>query len=79
LRFTAPAQRNYSVTIAVAGGTPGTDPDFVVYQGRRAGQGLSTAVGSESGAVSLSAGEAVLALNDFNNVSANTCFTVTIN
>ncbi|NDZ14125.1 hypothetical protein C7T35_35295 [Variovorax sp. WS11] len=79
LRFTAPTQRNYSVTIAVTGGTPGTDPDFVVYQGRRAGQGLSTVGGSESGAVSLSAGEAVLVLNDFNNVSANTCFTVTIN
>ena len=77
LRFTAPAQRNYS--IAVTGGLSGTDPDFVVYQGRRAGQGLSTVAGSETGAVSLSAGEAVLVINDFNNSLANTCFTVTIN
>lgn len=79
LRFTAPAQRNYVISLSVAGGTAGTDPDFVVYQGRRVGQGLSTVTGSESGSVSLSQGEAVLVVNDFNNVSANTCFNVTIN
>ncbi|WP_076997901.1 hypothetical protein [Variovorax sp. KK3] len=77
LRFTAPTQRNYSIT--VTGGGAGTDPDFVVYQGRRAGQGLSTVAGSESGAATLSAGDAVLVVNDFNNTSTNTCFTVTIN
>jgi hypothetical protein len=75
LRFTAPAQRNY--TIAVTGGAPDTDPDFVVYQGRRVGQGLSTVAGSETGSVSLSQGEAVLVVNDFKSTS--TCFNVTIN
>ncbi|VTU19494.1 hypothetical protein H4CHR_00396 [Variovorax sp. PBS-H4] len=77
LRFTAPAQRTYS--IAVTGGPAGSDPDFVVYQGRRAGEGLSTVAGSETGSVSLAAGEAVLVVNDFNNSAASTCFTVTIN
>ncbi|MGK6308740.1 hypothetical protein [Variovorax sp. DT-64] len=77
LRFTAPAQRAYS--IAVTGGAAASDPDFVVYQGRRAGQGLSTVGGSETGSVSLAAGEAVLVVNDFNNSADSTCFTVTIN
>ena len=76
LRFSAPAGNH---TINVTGGPAGSDPDFVVYQGGRVGQGLSTVAGSESGAVSLAAGEAVLVVNDFNNSSANTCFTVTIN
>ncbi|OUM04520.1 hypothetical protein [Variovorax sp. JS1663] len=79
LRFTAPAQRNYAIALSVTGGTPGTDPDFVVYQGRRVGQGLSIVAGSESGSVSLSQGEAVIVVNDFKNVSTNTCFNVTIN
>jgi hypothetical protein len=77
LRFVAPTQRNYN--IVVNGGAQGTDPDFVVYQGRRAGQGLSTVAGSETGAVGLSAGDAVLVVNDFNNTSTNTCFNITIN
>ncbi|GAA4351333.1 hypothetical protein GCM10023165_39480 [Variovorax defluvii] len=79
LRFTAPAQRSYAIGLSVIGGTAGTDPDFVVYQGQRVGQGLSTIVGNETGSVSLAQGEAVLVVNDFNNVSANTCFNVTIN
>lgn len=79
LRFTAPAQRNYNIAVTVTGGTAGTDPDFVVYQGRRVGQGLGTTTGSESGSVGLVAGEAVLVVNDFNNVSSNTCFNVSIN
>ena len=77
LRFTAPTQKNYS--IAVTGGPPSSDPDYAVYQGGRVGQGLSTVAGSETGSVGLSAGEAVLVVNDFNNSTANTCFTVTIN
>lgn len=77
LRFTVPTQRAYS--IAVTGGPAVSDPDFVVYQGRRAGQGLSTVGGSETGSVTLAAGEAVLVVNDFNNSAASTCFTVTVN
>ena len=77
LRFPTPQQRSYSITIT--GGPAGSDPDYVVYQGGRVGAGLSTVAGSESGSVGLSAGEAVLVVNDFNNSSANTCFTVTVN
>jgi hypothetical protein len=74
LRFTAPAG-NHPITVT---GPPAADPDFVVYAGRQIAEadGLGA---SETATVSLPGGEAVLVLNDFNNSSANTCFTVTIN
>jgi hypothetical protein len=75
LRFSAPAG-NHTINVT---GPSGSNPDFEVYQGRRVGAGLSAVPASESGTVSLSAGEAVLVVNDYNNASANTCFNVTIN
>ena len=74
LRFTAPAG-NHTI---VANGPVGSDPDFVVYAGQQvaAADGLGT---SETAPVSLPGGQAVLVINDFNNSSTNTCFTVTIN
>ncbi|CAN7193458.1 carboxypeptidase-like regulatory domain-containing protein [Variovorax sp. LjRoot290] len=74
LRFTAPAG-NHPITVT---GPPAADPDFVVYAGRQIAEadGLGA---SETATVSLPGGEAVLVLNDFNNSSSNTCFTVTIN
>ena len=75
LRFSAASTRGYQITVS---GPGGSDPDFVVYGGaeRARSDGLGT---SESATVSLTAGDYVLAINDFANLSANTCFTVTIN
>lgn len=75
LRFSASSARGYSISVA---GPAGSDPDFVVYGGgeRARSDGLGT---SESATVPLTAGEYVLAINDFENSSGNTCFTVTIN
>ena len=75
LRFSAPSAgaRVFNVM-----GPAGSDPDFVVYGGGE--RGSSDAVGTtEAASISLPAGEYVLAINDFNNFSSNTCFSVTIN
>ena len=76
LRFTAQTARAYQ--ILVSGGPPGADPDLVIFSGRELArsQGLGS---SESASANLPAGHSVLAVNDFNNSSVNTCFTVTIN
>ncbi|MDM0077569.1 hypothetical protein QTH90_24395 [Variovorax sp. J2P1-59] len=74
LRFATPSSRNYLITVA---GPAASDPDFVVYSGRKIAE--ATAVGTtETSSVGLPAGESVLVINDFNNSSAATCFTVTI-
>lgn len=79
LRFAAPNTRNYQIVVSIVSGGPGgSDPDFVVYAGteRARSDGVGT---SESATVSLTEGDHVLAINDYENVSASTCFTVTIN
>ena len=74
LTFAVPTARNYAITVA---GPSGSDPDFGVYGGRLIAE--ANAVGpTESATVSLQAGSFVLAINDYNNSSASTCFTVTI-
>lgn len=75
LRVTVPNARAYQITVS---GPQGSDPDFDVYAGGRlaASIGLGT---SESATVSLPAGEVVLAVNDANNSSSNTCLQVSIN
>ncbi len=75
LRFSASSSRGYQIAVS---GPSGSDPDFVVYAGgeRARSDGLGT---SESATIALSAGDYVLAINDFEDSSANTCFTVTIN
>ena len=74
LRFAVPAARNYAITVT---GPAVANPDFAVYAGRqvasRQGRGASA-----SALVGLSPGEAILAINDANNSSASTCFTVSI-
>jgi hypothetical protein len=76
LRFTAPNARNYAIS---ATGPGGSDPDFVVYQGRQVVDASAETTVVQTASVPLAAGESVLVLNDFNNSSADTCFTVTIN
>ncbi|RST52549.1 carboxypeptidase-like regulatory domain-containing protein [Variovorax sp. MHTC-1] len=76
LRFTAPSARNYAIS---ATGPGGSDPDFVVYQGRQIVDASVETTVVQTASVPLAAGESVLVLNDFNNSSSNTCFTVTIN
>ena len=75
LQFSAPSTRGYAISVA---GPAGSDPDFVVYGGAERGRsdGLGT---SETATISLTAGDYVLAVNDFENLSSNTCFTVTVN
>jgi len=68
LRFTAPASRSYQ--IVVNGGLAGSNPDFDIFRG-----GF---IARESNAVSLPAGEYVLAVSDLNNSGALTCFNVSI-
>ena len=58
-------------------GPGNTDPDFDVYAGAR----LASATGlgaSESLAVSLPAGDVVVALQDANNSSDRTCFQINV-
>ncbi len=74
LRFAA-AAGNHPITVT---GPGGADPDFVVYAGGQVAQSNGFGA-SESATVSLPGGQAVLVINDFNNSSTNTCFTVTIN
>ncbi|MBT2326399.1 hypothetical protein J7E62_29220 [Variovorax paradoxus] len=75
LRFTAPTGRSYAIS---ATGPAGSDPDFVVYQGRQVADASAETTNIQTASVSLAAGESVLVLNDFNNLSSNTCFNVTI-
>jgi len=78
LRFNVAAAGSYRVAIvSAAAARPAPDPDFMLYQGGRiaSGTGLGT---SETGMVQLAAGDAVLAITDFNDSSAATCFDVTI-
>ncbi|MDM0106612.1 hypothetical protein QTH97_16825 [Variovorax sp. J22R24] len=74
LRFATPSARNYTITVA---GPAGSDPDFVVYSGRQIAEANAVST-TETSSVGLPAGESVLVINDFNNSSAATCFTVTI-
>lgn len=67
LRFTAPASRNYQVTIS---SPPGASPSFTIYRGG--------VVGRDANPVSMSAGDHVLVVNDVNNSAASTCFGVLI-
>lgn len=76
LRVALPQARSYTVSVT---GPAGSDPDFVVYQGARVGGSAKAAPAQESGSVVLSAGTAVVAVHDYENSSANTCFVVTIN
>ena len=70
-------EQQEGTTVAVTG-PAGSDPDFEVYSGRllASSDGLGT---SESSSVGLLAGDNVVVINDYNNSSASTCFTVTIN
>ena len=75
LRFSAASARNYQITVA----GPGTsDPDLVVYGGSERARSNGTGA-SETASVALTTGDYVLVVNDYNNSSVNTCFTVTIN
>jgi len=74
LRVTVPDARAYQITVT---GPPGSDPNFSVYAGGRLA--ASTGAGNESAPVSLPAGDVVLAVNDANNSSSNTCLQVSIN
>ncbi|MDM0073475.1 hypothetical protein QTH90_03725 [Variovorax sp. J2P1-59] len=74
LRFTVTSARNHTLHVS---GPAAADPDLVVYGGRQLS--VARSVGStETLALRLAAGEHVLALNDFNNSSAATCFAVSI-
>lgn len=76
LRFTVAASGNYQINVS---GPAGTDPDFAVFNtgGYLAGAATSTP-GSEIKSIALQAGEHVLAITDYNNQSASTCFTASV-
>lgn len=76
LVFPVTQARNYTISIR---GPAASDPDFAVYQRKQVGSATSASAGAESAVVGLELGQAVVAINDYNNSSANTCFTVTIN
>lgn len=74
VRIAVPSARAYQVTVD---GPGNSDPDFDVFAGGR----LTSSLGlgsSETASVSLPAGDVVLAVNDANNSSSNTCFNVRI-
>ncbi|SFM96288.1 hypothetical protein [Variovorax sp. OV329] len=75
LRVTVPNAGSHQISVS---GPPGSDPDFYVFAGNRlaASEGVGT---SEVASVGLPAGEVVLAVNDANNTSSNTCLDVSIN
>ena len=75
LRVEVPSARSYAIRID---GPAAADPDVSVYSGRliARSEGLGT---SEATSVFLPAGTAVLAINDANDSSAWTCFSVSIN
>lgn len=78
LRFTAPTARAYTITVDGSGAFPVPDPDFTVFRGGAVFR--SVELGStETGSATLSAGEHVIAVNDYNDTSASTCFVVSIN
>lgn len=74
LRFAVPTAGTHQISVA---GPGNADPDFYVYAGSRlaASEGPGA---SEVASVSLPAGDIVLAVDDANNSSANTCFTIRI-
>lgn len=74
LRLTVPSAGNYQITVS---GPANADPDFAVYAGSRLAASESPGA-SESAVVGLPAGEVVLAVNDANNSSSNTCFNIQI-
>lgn len=77
LRFAAPASRNYTIKVASPLLGLAADPDITVFQGGEIAR--SEALGtSETAVVAVQAGDSVIAVNDYNNSSASTCFTVTI-
>ncbi len=73
LRFTAPTARNYTITATAP--SSAADPDFVVYSGGAVARADEIGA-SQTASVALTAGEHVLAVNDFNNTAV--CLTVTI-
>ena len=76
LRFTAPTARAY--TIAVSGGA-GTDPELAVWGNGAGLVAQARAVGtSETLTATLPAGDAVIAVHDYNNTTASPCFNVSI-
>ncbi|KTT15800.1 carboxypeptidase-like regulatory domain-containing protein [Pseudacidovorax intermedius] len=76
LRLPISQARDYTVNVS---GPAGSDPDFRVYQGALVGGAANVQAGSDQAKVKLGAGTAVVAVQDFNVSSANTCFTVTVN
>lgn len=78
VRFDVPVAGTYR--IAVSGGGSATDPDFELY----GPNGLmtraeATAPSAERLSTDLKAGTHVLAITDYNNGAANTCFAVAVN
>ncbi len=78
VRFDVPAAGTYR--IAVSGGGAATDPDFALYRlnGLMATSD-ATSPSTEALSTDLEAGMHVLAVTDYNNSAANTCFAVTVN
>lgn len=74
VRITVPSARPYRITVD---GPGNSDPDFDVFAGGRLMSSLGLG-SSETATVSLPAGDVVLAVNDANNSSSNTCFNVRI-
>ncbi|MBS0453266.1 MAG: carboxypeptidase regulatory-like domain-containing protein [Proteobacteria bacterium] len=73
-RMTVPSARSYQISVS---GPGASDPDFDVFAAGR----LSSSLGlgsSETATVNLPAGDIVLAVNDANNSSSKTCFSVQI-
>lgn len=78
VRFDVPAAGSYR--IAVSGGGVATDPDFELYGPTGLMSRAETvAPSAETLSTSLKAGTHVLAVTDYNNSAANTCFTVGVN
>lgn len=74
VRVTVPSARVYRITVS---GPGGSDPDFDVFAGGRLASSLGLGI-SETATVSLPSGDIVLAVNDANHSSSNTCFNVQI-
>jgi len=75
LRVAVPTARVYQISVT---GPGGSDPDIYVYAGGRLAASIGLGI-TETTSVGLPAGDVVLALNDANNTSPNTCLQVTIN
>ncbi|HQR74317.1 MAG TPA: hypothetical protein PLH07_00215 [Sulfurovum sp.] len=83
VRFTIATAGTYTITVTQTNGSDGSnaDPDFDIYATasfQRIGFSWSEVVGSEQSSVSLSAGEYLLDVSDFNDVE-NATFNVTVN